>query len=622
MLRISEESLEGNDLEVNPVDWNQGKGNSIDVFDKNHKILNLPQAYKAKEIQNLMREFKSTETLYKAQIETLTEENTIFKTEIDRLNNKIHGLSCKINESNLELQRLKEHQFLTTTKNIEALRENESLKEKLKKTENFYKLKQEKLKTELEESKSKYETLESEFSKKLTELLTRSCPPAKKDDTKITSDQLLTLINQKKALEQTFAQKTSELKRENSKYLKTITGLKRQIEGEKQQKIEIEKTFKDDISSLIKDIEALNKEIDRLQRIIIEKEVNYNADIKDLNIFFAEREAEYLENFEKLQEDYQNYKFCMDSIACDNEINLKVNEFVENIHNAQEKIDKIYYGIDLAFRELIKHLQEYQNKAIPDIFDPLVYKTNETGTSKLITSVKAIINSIEKQKTTLEAQQENIFKSFESLNNEISIKEKENIKEIIRISNENLEINQKLSEMYQLKADNLRLNKAVQISHNKNTLNDDYQKIIDDLTSQNKSLQQKLKIKIKSTEKKKYADLETWELREEHYKNTVKTLGDQIKTLSSQVLEIKKFSKFKPDLKNLEIKELKSDLSKILNFFEKFQKNNENQQELYLKGFQELGFQKIRLESLYSYINDYLQESIKLVSLLNHRKII
>ena len=60
--------------------WGDEKTNLISIMDKNEKIVNLSQMSLAKEKQNMIKEFKNTENLYKNQINSLTEENNIYKS--------------------------------------------------------------------------------------------------------------------------------------------------------------------------------------------------------------------------------------------------------------------------------------------------------------------------------------------------------------------------------------------------------------------------------------------------------------------------------------------------------------------------------------------------------------
>ena len=220
--------------------FNDEKANFLALIEKNEKILKISQNFLEKDKKSLINEFKESENLYKNQILSLTQENNLYKSEIERLNKKILSQTEKLAQYESDSKFSKEEFLNLKKQNEENIKENSFLKEKIKKIENFYKQKEEKLKTELQESKSKYSELESEFYKKIEKLSSQVNPKNNLKTSGISQDQLKTLMNQKKVLENSFLQEKQNLIRENENYSKKITQLKKNILLEKEKVLSIE----------------------------------------------------------------------------------------------------------------------------------------------------------------------------------------------------------------------------------------------------------------------------------------------------------------------------------------------------------------------------------------------
>ena len=545
------------------------KGNINSVLDKNEQIVNLSQASFMKEKQLIIQEFSSMQTLHKNQIYTLTEENIAYKNEIERLNNRMTSLALTIEKMAKEINSFKVQASATANKLTEISRENSALSEKNAKLKSFHKQNEEKLRKSLEESLVNYEKLESSFNTQLNNLSSRAAvrPKAEKSEGVVSKEQVITLLTQKKALEDSFAQERKLLLKENSNHLKTISQLKKKIECDLDRRITTEASLNDDIKLLIEDVEKANQEIARLKEQFKQREDKFNNEIRELNIIISEREMDYLESFQQFQEDYLEYQESVEETMDLNEINSRADKIAAGNKDTCDKIYKIKVNIDESYERIRKIILKSNDK-LKDLNYTYTTKNHAQNIDldNLISSLASINADIQEYRNALEKQSNDIFSFFEKHQEELTNIEKENIQKLVSISNENNELNYKLLEKLQKRATQVRLKKNKLPSDNLdskfyNQNEEDQQLILQELIEQNKLLLQKLTKRNISSGKKRSCELEAWVLREELYKRTIKSLNDQISTITTQSLTINKLKRLNPDIKAQEISQLRKELT-------------------------------------------------------------
>ena len=508
------------------------------LIEKNEKILKISQNFLEKDKKSLINEFKESENLYKNQILSLTQENNLYKSEIERLNKKILSQTEKLAQFESDSKFSKEEFLNLKKQNEENIKENSFLKEKIKKIENFYKQKEEKLKTELQESKSKYSELESEFYKKIEKLSSQVNPKNNLKTSGISQDQLKTLMNQKKVLENSFLQEKQNLIRENENYSKKITQLKKNILLEKEKVLSIENQLEYNQKSWMDDVERLNKIIESLEQELYEKNIEKNETVEALNQVFIDRENEFCKIFSEIQEQLNEYKKNSENVIETDENNRKINEFIENSCNIYKKIKKIRENLNPLIQNLINLLEtslENQNKTENfGIVQENNLKSEEL--TQLLQNAKNLIKNAENDKSRIEKQQEDLFNYLKTHEKQWLELENNRLLEFTSLRNENKDLHQKILD--------LQTEKMRKTENSK-----DFKQISEDLAFQNKGLIQKLEKKIQSVHKKNECDIRSWGLQEELYKKTIKTLTDQQKRQISLETHTKNFKKLKPELK-------------------------------------------------------------------------
>ena len=518
--------------------FNDEKANFLALIEKNEKILKISQNFLEKDKKSLINEFKESENLYKNQILSLTQENNLYKSEIERLNKKILSQTEKLAQYESDSKFSKEEFLNLKKQNEENIKENSFLKEKIKKIENFYKQKEEKLKTELQESKSKYSELESEFYKKIEKLSSQVNPKNNLKTSGISQDQLKTLMNQKKVLENSFLQEKQNLIRENENYSKKITQLKKNILLEKEKVLSIENQLEYNQKSWMDDVERLNKIIESLEQELYEKNIEKNETVEALNQVFIDRENEFCKIFSEIQEQLNEYKKNSENVIETDENNRKINEFIENSCNIYKKIKKIRENLNPLIQNLINLLEtslENQNKTENfGIVQENNLKSEEL--TQLLQNAKNLIKNAENDKSRIEKQQEDLFNYLKTHEKQWLELENNRLLEFTSLRNENKDLHQKILD--------LQTEKMRKTENSK-----DFKQISEDLAFQNKGLIQKLEKKIQSVHKKNECDIRSWGLQEELYKKTIKTLTDQQKRQISLETHTKNFKKLKPELK-------------------------------------------------------------------------
>jgi chromosome segregation ATPase len=218
------------------LDYEKGdeQSNLIAIMENNEKILNLSQVILAKDKQNLLKELMSTESLYKVQVKSLSEENKTYQQEIGRLNQKVLILTEKLENLVQELKKSKEKNAIIGHSLLETSQKLLKFEDKYKKLDKFYKEKESKLQGELKKTQSSLSVIEMDFTKKLENLTEKPLKSVEKSV--IPKDQVSILIEQKKEIEKNFLKEKTSLNEELKKSKKKIRELEKMLETEKQAK--------------------------------------------------------------------------------------------------------------------------------------------------------------------------------------------------------------------------------------------------------------------------------------------------------------------------------------------------------------------------------------------------
>lgn len=525
------------DSQATISEWTDERANLLSIMEKNDKIINITQNALMKDKQNMIKEFKSTENLLKTQIDALNEENAVYKAEIDRINGKLEMIQNKNEKLIGELNKAKVFVETSKTNTQELLRKNEQLQQKLQKIEYQSKQKEEKLKQELQASQNQNKTLENEFLNKIEELSKKIIIPAK-SNSRVPEAQLQTLLAQKKEIEEGFIQEKNCMNREIEKYLKTIKELKKRIEQEKNLRESMENSYKNDIKILFDDLETANKEIKRLEQDIEYKDKLYTTEILEVNMKSEEREKEISLILEELQDEIKVYKDGMEKHFEKKENSFKNKEVYEYIRKKYKKIKSLSDQTKSFISELIEFL--HSSTSVPEIPIQLPQKPVQISTEslKILKTLKASVKSGLK---TLEKQQQALECFFEEHSSELISKEKSNIQEIIKVSNENMELNSKLSVLQCMRSEYLTYLRALTTSKEKlPEIDAEMHAVNQELVTQNTKLLEKISKKALSLKTKQNSELDAWVLRENIYKKSLKALKDQISLLFTQIQELKK----------------------------------------------------------------------------------
>lgn len=525
------------DSQATISEWTDERANLLSIMEKNDKIINITQNALMKDKQNMIKEFKSTENLLKTQIDALNEENAVYKAEIDRINGKLEMIQNKNEKLIGELNKAKVFVEASKTNTQELLRKNEQLQQKLQKIEYQSKQREEKLKQELQASQNQNKTLENEFLNKIEELSKKIVIPAK-SNSRVPEAQLQTLLAQKKEIEEGFIQEKNCMNREIEKYLKTIKELKKRIEQEKNLRESMENSYKNDIKILFDDLETANKEIKRLEQDIEYKDKLYTTEILEVNMKSEEREKEISLILEELQDEIKVYKDGMEKHFEKKENSFKNKEVYEYIRKKYKKIKSLSDQTKSFISELIEFL--HSSTSVPEIPIQLPQKPVQISTEslKILKTLKASVKSGLK---TLEKQQQALECFFEEHSSELISKEKSNIQEIIKVSNENMELNSKLSVLQCMRSEYLTYLRALTTSKEKlPEIDAEMHAVNQELVTQNTKLLEKISKKALSLKTKQNSELDAWVLRENIYKKSLKALKDQISLLFTQIQELKK----------------------------------------------------------------------------------
>lgn len=525
------------DSQATISEWTDERANLLSIMEKNDKIINITQNALMKDKQNMIKEFKSTENLLKTQIDALNEENAVYKAEIDRINGKLEMIQNKNEKLIGELNKAKVFVETSKTNTQELLRKNEQLQQKLQKIEYQSKQREEKLKQELQASQNQNKTLENEFLNKIEELSKKIIIPAK-SNSRVPEAQLQTLLAQKKEIEEGFIQEKNCMNREIEKYLKTIKELKKRIEQEKNLRESMENSYKNDIKILFDDLETANKEIKRLEQDIEYKDKLYTTEILEVNMKSEEREKEISLILEELQDEIKVYKDGMEKHFEKKENSFKNKEVYEYIRKKYKKIKSLSDQTKSFISELIEFL--HSSTSVPEIPIQLPQKPVQISTEslKILKTLKASVKSGLK---TLEKQQQALECFFEEHSSELISKEKSNIQEIIKVSNENMELNSKLSVLQCMRSEYLTYLRALTTSKEKlPEIDAEMHAVNQELVTQNTKLLEKISKKALSLKTKQNSELDAWVLRENIYKKSLKALKDQISLLFTQIQELKK----------------------------------------------------------------------------------
>ncbi|OMJ78359.1 hypothetical protein SteCoe_21841 [Stentor coeruleus] len=525
------------DSQATISEWTDERANLLSIMEKNEKIINITQNALMKDKQNMIKEFKSTENLFKTQINTLNEENTAYKAEIDRLNGKLEMLQNKNEKLIEELNKAKIFVETSKTNTQEFVSKNEQLHQKLQKIEYQSKQREEKLKQDLLASQNQSKTLESEFLNKIEELSKKIVSPAK-SNSRIPENQLQALLAQKKDIEKVFIQEKNGLTREIEKYLKTIKELKKRIEQEKNAWESMENSYKNDIKILFDDLETANKEIKRLEQEIEYKDKMYTTEILDVNMKSEEREKEISMILEELQGELKVYKDSIEKKFEKKENSFKNKEIYEYIRKKYKKIKCLSGQTNNFIAELISFLNS--SVSAPETLIQIPQKPVQISAESL-NIIKTLKTSIESKLKTLEKQQQTLENYFEEHSSELISKEKNNIQEIIKISNENMELNSKLSVLQCMRSEYLTYLRALTTSKEKlPEIDNEMNTVNQELVAQNTKLLKKISKKTLSLKTKQNSELDAWILRENLYKKSLKALKDQISLLFTQIQELEK----------------------------------------------------------------------------------
>lgn len=528
-----------------------GPANLLGLMEKNEKLVNLSQASFARDKKNLAKEFSGTESLYQKQMDLLTDENTVYKKEIARLGSKIGSLEATIQVLSNDLCVVKSNEIALTYRISALTKENESVQGKLADFKSFHKQKTSSLQKSLDEAIQSSTSLQSEFSKVL-----KSPLPSKKPENFISTDQLAALLKQKKVLEDLYLNEKKILIRENSAHLKTILNLQKQIEYDLEKRLGAEAGLKKDVNLLVSDLERANEEIGRLKKELENIGEVHRAEVNKLNQNYLEREEDFLDSWQRIEEEFEEYK-----------------EFAEELERSKEENDRKVEVIDVMMKNFaeIKGMYEDVTKVLYDIVEG-IKKSNEiirdinvvhsepqgfekAQINKLLVSVEKIQNDVQIDRAKAEKLSNHVLSLLSEHQLDVISKEKESIEQFLTLSNENLNLNQKLLNKIQSDSIEVRTKKALPKISEDPEFATESQKIGDFLKN--------LKKKKISNEKKQRCELEAWELREVLYKKSIKSLSDQFAVLSSQSLSLKRLEKQVPELKVLENALKKSELSQL-----------------------------------------------------------
>lgn len=528
------------------LDYGKGdeQSNLIAIMENNEKILNLSQITLAKDKQNLMQELRSTESLYKVQVKSLSEENKAYQQEITRLNQKVTILTEKLEDLNQELKKTKEKNAIIGHSLLETSQKFVKIEDKCKKLEKFYKEKEGKLQEELKKTQSSLSVIESDFSKKLENFTEK--PVKSLDKTLISKDQVTILIQQKKEIEKNFLQEKKNLNEELKSAKKKIRELEKMLESEKQAKntcevqIRVLKSKEQQILS-IKDSESA-----MMGSQILELENAFRDKTLQMEVDNLRREEEYLSALQGLQDEFEDYKIYAEELIKTQNTFKDFGEVLDVLSVQFNKLRKMKKSISVHFDCVGKAVKEFYSLT-PYTIPPETPSEYNSEYLKTFEELKNLIKTVKNYQNKLEKQSQSITNSIEAHSEELVAAEKQKISEFFQLSNENHSLSTQVQELIQAKTKKL-------------DSGDQNIKMILENLKISQDLVQNLKKKLNSFKVKQNSDLAAWSLRENLYKKTIKSLNSQLELQNSQFVDYKKLVNLESGTLELHLNELRKEM--------------------------------------------------------------
>ena len=533
-------------LESEFLDYDKGdeQSNLIAIMENNEKILNLSQVTLAKDKQNLLRELRSTESLYKVQIKSLSEENKAYQQEITRLNQKVAILTEKLEDQNQELKKTKEKNVIIGHSLLETSQKLVKIEDRHKKLERFAKEKEEKLKGELKKTQSSLSVIESDFSKKLGNLTEK--PVKSVDKTMISKDQLAVLIEQKNEIEKKFLQENKNLTGDLKSAKTKIRELEKLLESEKQAKTSCEVQIRVLKSKEQQLLIFKDSEYAMASSQIIELENGFMNRAQQMEVDNLRREEEYLSALQGLQDEFEDYKVYAEELIKTQNTFKDFGEILDVLNvqfNNQKKMKK---SISVHFDCVGKAVKEFYS-LVPYTIPPNTPSEYNSEYLKTFEDLKTLMKTVKNHQSKLEKQSQTITNSIEAHSEELIEAEKQKISEFFQLSNENLSLSKQLQELIQARTKKL-------VSEDQNT------QTTFELLKISQGLVESLKKKLNSFKVKQNSELSAWSLRENLYKKTIKSLSSQLELQNSQFVDYKKLVNLESGTMELHLNELKKEM--------------------------------------------------------------
>lgn len=587
-----------------PSSSSEEKSNLLTILEKNDKILNLSQQTLAKDKRNLLDSLKTSESLYKSQIQSLIQENQAYTSEITRLTQIISSLTSKLGQLTSDLDKSSSKNKIISQSLLESNTKLIQLQEKYLKLKNFSKSKQEKLKLDLQEANSNLTILQSDFSSKLETFSCHLKPaatvPVTKAKTKtqgiVTQDQLKNLLNQKKDLEKSFLNEKHLMTSEIQALKKEKKSLQVSLEKEKKTVNELKEIIEANETMIRIEIEKKEKEKEILQDKWGGEKVEMNDFVKSAKIQMMDDEEEYLKVLKEIQEEFQDYKKLGDEVLDKFESKKDFDECLQRLDKMFVKIRNIKKSINVNLDCVGKVVKEFYSVS-PFTIPPNSHNEYTSEYLKVFEELKRTLKAVKLNQVKLENQMETVVKYFDLHSEELITAEKQKIQEFIELSKENILLHSQMQGLIDGKG------------KDGGSKDEDWKSCVE----VSKSLLETLKKRVNSFKVKQTSELEAWILRENLYKKTIQSLNSQLTLHNSQLLDYKKLLSSQPSTYEIHISELQKELSESCLKLQVLSQDYSTLQDLQKKSEESFQISLIQVSSSNQLLLEFYQTGLEII---------
>jgi hypothetical protein len=543
--------------------------------------------------------------MYKAQIQSLIDENQTYSSEISRLNQKISALTQRLEQVTADQEKSKEKYKIISQSLLEANNKIIKIEEKYSKLKNFSKSKEEKLQSELTKASSSLASLQMDFSVKLESLAQRPSPKPSKG---ISQEQFNNLINQKKDLEKSFLTEKNSMGAEIRRLKKEVQGVKGELEKEKKNAEELKKNLEKKVEEQGKEIEKKQQENQEIFKKLQGFQSLTGQDSAMLKQEMIEKEEEFVRILQEITEEFQDYKNYAEETIKNNIEYREIAEIVENMKKQFIKVKNLKKSLNVNLDCIGKVVKDFYS-ITPYPLPPNSHNEYSSTYLKVLEDLSKTITSVKMYSKKLESNSETITKFFESHSEELIASEKQKLHELIELSKENHSLNSQIQELLESKHEKSQSHSSKDQKSSEN----DQEKLSESLKA-SKNLLETLKNKLKSFKIKQTSELEAWNLRENLYKKTIQSLNTQLLLQSSQMLECKKLESLKPKTFELHISELQKELSEKCLKLEIFSQDFLSLQQLQKELEKTFEVTIAQVSSSNSLISEFYESGLELIS--------